>query len=430
MAQATTAAPRSKPAAPSRHPAEPERITSVDAARGLVMFAMIFVNDLAGASDKIVPPWMKHFRGQNGMTFVDLVFPAFLFIVGMSIPLAMRARTAKGEHWLKTLWHVLLRTVSLLFIGILMVNGTPDAGQMGWSGGLWTTLMYTCAILAFCDLSSGATASAAKRAGLLRNLSRGLRIFGLAALIALAFVYRGSDGHRIISLSPLSIHTEWYGILGLIGWAYLVGCIVYLLFGKNRTALLACAVLLMCLYPADRAGAFEHFWVARYVGIGATLGSHAAITVLGILLAAALIDPDLNSVAARTKFALLFIAGCAAAALLVHGLYGINKNQATPSWCLWACAITAILWLLLYLGSETAGSSLVSSLAVAGRNVFLAYLISDLWPSLIDWLGLWNWYGHLAGPTLANAIARSAGCGLVIMAMTLGLTRVGFRVRL
>ena len=95
------------------------------------MFAMIFVNDLAGVSDRIVPPWMKHFRGQSGMTFVDLVFPAFLFIVGMSIPLALRARADKGGPRLKTFLHVLVRTLSLLFIGILMVNGTPDSERMG-----------------------------------------------------------------------------------------------------------------------------------------------------------------------------------------------------------------------------------------------------------------------------------------------------------
>jgi hypothetical protein len=73
-----------KPAAKSSKPpaALPVRITSIDALRGFVMFMMIYVNDLAGAG-KIVPDWMVHFsdrhRGGSGMTFVDLVFPAFLF---------------------------------------------------------------------------------------------------------------------------------------------------------------------------------------------------------------------------------------------------------------------------------------------------------------------------------------------------------------
>ena len=70
----------------------PMRVTSIDAARGLVMFAMIFVNDIAGVSHQVVPDWLRHFNGRSGMTFVDLVFPAFLFIVGMSIPCALGAR--------------------------------------------------------------------------------------------------------------------------------------------------------------------------------------------------------------------------------------------------------------------------------------------------------------------------------------------------
>ncbi len=119
-----------------------ERITSIDALRGVTMLVMIFVNDLGDVRGDIVPAWMKHFRGENGMTFVDLVFPTFLFIVGMSIPFALGGRLKKGEPAWRIFFHVLLRTLSLLFLGIMMVNGTPSSEKMGWSGPLWTTLMY------------------------------------------------------------------------------------------------------------------------------------------------------------------------------------------------------------------------------------------------------------------------------------------------
>src|SRR4051812_37752061 len=64
------------------------RYASVDALRGVVMFVMLYVNDVAGV--RHIPWWMKHYdeTGSNGMTFVDWVFGGFLFIVGMSIPLA------------------------------------------------------------------------------------------------------------------------------------------------------------------------------------------------------------------------------------------------------------------------------------------------------------------------------------------------------
>lgn len=159
----------------------------------------------------------------------------------------------------------------------------------------------------------------------------------------LAFAFVGNDGHRIITLSPFSIHTEWWGILGLIGWAYLVGAVVFLLFGNHRTALLGCVALLYCLFAADRTGAFNNIWLAQQVSFGATLGSQAATTVAGVLLASVLVAADTGTVWARVRFAILFVSGCAIAALLLNGLYGINKNSATPSWCLWSGAITAAL---------------------------------------------------------------------------------------
>ena len=111
--------PQKNPAAAT--PAMPPRITSIDALRGLVMFTMIFVNNLAGAPEEIVPDWMLHFsdrhHGGSGMTFVDLVFPAFLFIVGMSIPFALGARLAKGEAVWKIIFHV-VSNVTSGFIGI------------------------------------------------------------------------------------------------------------------------------------------------------------------------------------------------------------------------------------------------------------------------------------------------------------------------
>jgi hypothetical protein len=82
-----TPSPAAVPDLSPSSPARNRRITSIDALRGLVIFTMIFVNDIAGVSKDIVPGWMRHFKANgNGMTFVDLVFPAVLFIVGMSIP--------------------------------------------------------------------------------------------------------------------------------------------------------------------------------------------------------------------------------------------------------------------------------------------------------------------------------------------------------
>jgi predicted acyltransferase len=414
------------------------RITSIDALRGFVMFTMIFVNDLAGAPERLVPDWMVHFsdrhRGGSGMTFVDLVFPGFLFIVGMSIPFALGSRLAKGEPVWKTFIHILIRTISLLALGILMVHESPDSEKIGWSSTLWVALMFTAAIFAFCSISPPDKNSSSERARVFQIISLSLRGIGIVALVYLALAFTGRKNQHILSLYPFSISTSWYGILGLIGWAYLAASIVYLFFRTHRTALLGCVTLMTCFYAADRKGFFENFWPNHIVDFGGTLGSQAAIAVAGLLLGSILVTPELRSHASRIKFTLWFAGGFAFAAMLVNGLYGISKNDATPSWCLWSAAITALLWLLFYLWADVRPESVLAKgarpLAIAGQNVLLAYLLSEMMGAVLDLVHLGDWYGNLAEHTLAGAIARSAGCGVVLLAITAGLNRIGFRLKL
>lgn len=424
MTHPTPIASVSLPVAPT-HPA---RLQSIDALRGFVMIMMIYVNMLSSAG-AIVPGWMVHFSERHangsGLTFVDLVFPAFLFIAGMSIPFARQTRGAAQPSWGRSIGHICKRTVALLFIGVMMVNESPDAAKMGWSVALWSTLMYLSAIAAFGDFVPGNKSGLASP--LWTKFSVGLRSIGLVSLGLLAFVFIGADGHRIITLSPFSIHHEWWGILGLIGWAYLIASLVFLLFRGERVALLGSMALLLCLFAADRAGTFNGLWLAAHVSVGETLGSQAAITVGGMLLGSMLLAPEMSLPRARIRFTLWFIAATAAAALLLNGLYGISKNNATPSWCLWACAVSATLWLLMYFVVDLRSQRFIAKpLVAAGQNVLLAYLLSELLPSLLT---LAHFEGS-ADTSLAFAIARSAGISVAIISLTIGLNHSGFRVKL
>ena len=68
-----------------------QRVTSIDILRALTMVLMIFVNDLW--SLKNIPAWLEHVeRGVDGIGLADVVFPAFLFIVGLSLPFAIDNR--------------------------------------------------------------------------------------------------------------------------------------------------------------------------------------------------------------------------------------------------------------------------------------------------------------------------------------------------
>jgi predicted acyltransferase len=402
----------------------PPRIVSIDALRGLVMFTMIFVNDLADAPKNTVPAWMRHFHGQSGMTFVDLVFPAFLFIVGMSIPFALGSRLRAGEPVRTTFLHVAIRTIALLAIGILMVNDeSPGPDMCGLSPAVWALLMFFSAIFAFCSISRPG-----QRWQIVTGILRGI---GIAGMIALAFMFRGKHGERIITLVPFSIHTSWYGILGLIGWAYFVGSIVFLFFRANSLALLGCVVLLLGLYPADKTGAFDGLWLSRHVGIGEMLGAHPSITVAGMLLASMLIPPGKLTLPSRVCFTVLFVLGFAAAALELNGLYGINKNAATPSWCLWACAVTASVWLIFHFVSDLGPVlPLAKILALAGQNVLLAYIFSEMLDSVSNILHVDDVYSRVAEHGLAAAIARAAIAAAAVLFVTVGLNRIGFRLKL
>src|SRR5471030_629514 len=202
----TTLAANTRPEAATKTSTRPARITSIDALRGLVMFTMIFVNDLAGAPENIVPPWMKHFHGKSGMTFVDLVFPAFLFIVGMSIPFALGQRIAAGDGWWPLQRHILARAAGLLVLGVFMVNAEEGYNEqaMHMSIYLWCLLFYACAILVWNVYRMRS-----------KVLATSLRLCGVAGLALLASLFRGGP-HGELHLAP-----QWWGILGLIGWAYL-----------------------------------------------------------------------------------------------------------------------------------------------------------------------------------------------------------------
>ena len=104
---------------------------------------------------------------------------------------------------------------------------------------------------------------------------------GVTALVALAFLYRSTDATGLVQLRP-----QWWGILGLIGWAYLVASLIYLFASGNRPlVLLAATAALYGLYFAD---AFQVIGRLPYVSIGSTLGSHAAFVLSGAVVTASM----------------------------------------------------------------------------------------------------------------------------------------------
>ena len=91
------------------------RVVSLDVFRGITVAAMIFVNTLP--ISPYTPYLLKHSEW-IGLTFVDLVFPFFLFIVGVSMAYSFKNRAKQSS---KQLWgHFIYRVAALFCIGLFL----------------------------------------------------------------------------------------------------------------------------------------------------------------------------------------------------------------------------------------------------------------------------------------------------------------------
>ncbi len=105
-------------AAPVR---KPERLVSLDVFRGLTVAGMILVTN-PGTYSAVYWPLLH--AQWNGWTLTDMIFPSFLFIVGVAMTLSFAARTARGETRGRLALHLLQRAAILILIG-LFLNAFP-----------------------------------------------------------------------------------------------------------------------------------------------------------------------------------------------------------------------------------------------------------------------------------------------------------------
>src|SRR3954454_6606802 len=123
----SVASPGVSPADAKENAAGPasNRLMSLDIFRGLTVAAMIVVNN-PGSEDAFAP--LKH-SAWNGCTFTDLVFPFFLFIVGVSLTFSVASRMDRGESRGRLMTHVLRRGATLFALG-LFLNGAWGRFQL------------------------------------------------------------------------------------------------------------------------------------------------------------------------------------------------------------------------------------------------------------------------------------------------------------
>jgi predicted acyltransferase len=126
-----------------------ERLVSLDLLRGLAVIGMILVNSMAGMQDKgRVFPTLLHSRW-DGVTLADVVFPAFLFMVGVSIPLSLRGKPGDpSEQYSRILW----RCARLILLGFVLSNQWWFIDFEGSSWRLFGVLQRIGLVYAACAL--------------------------------------------------------------------------------------------------------------------------------------------------------------------------------------------------------------------------------------------------------------------------------------
>ena len=123
MATAQTANNIAEAKAPAPATPTKERLQSLDFFRGLTIALMILVNN---NGDWTAAYWPLKHSDWNGWTPTDLVFPFFVFIVGVSMVYSFRSRLARGESRGRIFAHAAWRAAVLFAIGVLIINSFPN----------------------------------------------------------------------------------------------------------------------------------------------------------------------------------------------------------------------------------------------------------------------------------------------------------------
>lgn len=333
------------------------RLKSIDILRALTMLLMIFVNDLWSLTD--VPGWLEHKAAdEDGMGLSDVVFPAFLLIVGLSIPHAIRARMKKGDSKLLILRHIIERTLALLIMGVFMVNlENISSENLLFSRSLWQILM-TLAFFLIWNIYRGPVMG--------RFSPWILKGLGWAILLFLAITYSGAgDG------GEQWMRFHWWGILGLIGWGYLVAALSYFLVG-NRPGWLGLVLLVLILLNINEFASPFNFTIKLVVS-----ASNHALVMGGVVVTSLMIQLKENDrMQLLVPFLLVFATILMLFGFLTRPAWGISKIMATPSWTAICAGITALSFALMYLLADKAGKfRWANIIEPAGSMTLTCYLV-------------------------------------------------------
>lgn len=375
---------------------------------------MLFVNDLYVPG---VPKWMVHTQAtEDGMGLADWVFPGFLFMVGLSIPYAIAARKNKGHKPIKLWNHIIIRTISLLTIGVLMVNVSRLNPELtGMSTELWALLVYGCIFLIWNQYPKPSKNT---------KIFRLLKILGLVALVVLLSQFKAGTAEN-----PQWIQTSWWGILGLIGWGYFAASATFLGVRGKIIGVIFVWFLFLALNIVSQLEMLDGIaGLDPYIGVLLD-GNIPTIVLSGLLVGMLLRKYKENFV--KLLFLLiplgvLFLA----LGVLLHQYFIVSKILGTPSWAMYCNGISVLLFCLLFVIIDVfkwVGWTRV--FRPAGQNSLTTYLAPDMVYFIIWGFGL-NilFYKQAGSPVLA--VCGSLIWALLMIAFAAMLSKIHIKLKL
>lgn len=338
------------------------RVFSIDIMRGLTLFLMLFVNDLYVDG---VPEWLVHTKADfDGMGLADWVFPGFLFMVGMAVPYAIQSRLKAGDTYPRVLVHILVRTFSLLIIGIFMLNSSLlNSDIAGINKNLWAILMYVSVFMIWNQY---------------RNLSGTVLLLlkgtGLVGLIALAAVFRSGTPENVGWM-----HTSWWGILGLIGWGYFVAAVVYLICKDSLLKTGVFWVLFVVLNILSQLNMMDFLDPVKPV-FGVILdGNVPSIILTGLVFSLILRNLEKQDITKFIIAGVVFGGVLLGSGFILRNWFIISKIMGTPSWAMICNGISILVFMLLYIIIDVLGRKKWAAVfKPAGQNSLSTYLAPNI----------------------------------------------------
>jgi hypothetical protein len=357
-----------------------QRDVGIDLFRALTMFVMIFVNDFWKIHD--VPHWLEHAAyGEDFMGLADVVFPCFLFAVGLSIPYAMERRYSKGASGESVIGHILSRTLALLVMGAFITNSEARLSpEVSYRIGVYWFLMVGAFILIWNHYPKSEDP---KR----KKLYLLFKFTGIIILFYLAVTFRNPDG---------GVFGARWGILGAIGWTYLVCGLIYV-FTRDRLKYLLpvwFVFVIICILGTRMnaswgetpildlpRGNFYHEML-RILHIGN--GALPAFTMGGVILSLISMKVRHKSTQRRALYTVAAVAVFFLAGVVSRQFWILAKIGATPPWVFFVTAISIGTYAILLWLAEQGKAGWFNLIKPAGTATLTCYLVPYVWYGVAD----------------------------------------------